>query len=206
LSVLVYTREGCCYAINFRIRNRRLTTSVRSFGNGDDLQLTIRGKKIFGRVDHLGALQSFSGVLKSEGRWNGRFSKQMLKEKVNLLIRRGRVSHRRMRRVADLILDDYGVMLSEGMNRNSKESKRRACRFQSRLTISPKSEVCGFLEHKSRNHYIRIEFVPGGKWNAKGGVTLKGGKFVFSAKSGKCQSRFEGEPQFEWKAGGFKRA
>lgn len=203
--MLVYAREGSCYAINFRIRNRRLTTSVRSFGNGDDLQLTIRGKKIFGRVDHLGALQSFSGILKAEGRWNGRFSKQLFKEKVNLLIRRGKVSHRRLRRVADLILDNSGVMLWEGINRNSKESKRRVCRFQPRLAVSAKSEVCGFIEHKSRSHHIRIEFVPGGKWNAKGGVILKGGKFVFSAKSGKCQSRFEGEPKLEWKAGGFKR-
>jgi hypothetical protein len=203
--MLVYAREGCCYAINFRIRNRRLTTSVRSFGNGDDLQLTIRGKKIFGRVDHLGDLQSFSGILKAEGRWNGRFSKQLLKEKVNLLIRRGRVSHRRLRRVAEVILDDSGVMLSEGINRNLGETKRRISRFQTRLAVSLKSEVCGTIEHKSRSHHIRIEFVPSGKWNAKGEVILKGGKFVFSAKSGECQSRFEGEPQFEWKAGGCKR-
>jgi hypothetical protein len=124
----------------------------------------------------------------------------MPKEKINLLIRRGRVSQRRLRRVADLILDDSGVLLSEGMHRNPKKSKRKTCRFENRLAVSPKFEVCGFIEHKSRSHHIRMEFVPRGKWNAQGFVKLKGGKFVFSARNGKCQSGFEGEPKFEWKA------
>jgi hypothetical protein len=53
--------------------------------------------------------------------------------------------------------------------------------------------------------YTRIELISGGRWNAKGWAKLTGGRFLFSAEAGKCQTRFEGTPRFVPKKSDFSK-
>ena len=196
LSVLVLTSQDISHSIKFQIRKRRLSTFIRSFGNDGEVNLTIKGGKISARVEYVGNLQSFSGILDTDGKWNGKLVKQLRKEKIALFIRRGKISRRGKSQVSKLLQDDSAILLYRVKSKTFRESKRKDSQFQIKLTVSPKLEVCGFIKHKSGRHYTRIELSPGGRWNAKGWIKLTGGKFLFSAESGKCQTCFEGTPHF----------
>lgn len=202
MSVLILTSEATCHSIKFQIKKRRLCTFVRSFGNDGEVNLTIKGGTISGRVEYLGNLQSFSGILDPDGKWNGKLIKQLGKEKIAIVIRRGKISRQRMSQISKLLQDDSGILLEGGKRR---KSKRGDSQFEIKFMVSPKLEICGFIKHKSGGHYIRIEFSPRGRWNARGWVKLTGARFLFSVKIGKCQTRFEGSPCFVPKRSDFRK-
>ena len=193
LITFSFMSQGTSHSIKFHIRKRRLCTFIRSFGNDGEVNLTIRGGKISARVEYLGSSQSFLGILGADGKWNGRLARQQRKEKITLFIRRGKISRRRMSQVSKLLKGDSNILLERGKRRKSKTADSQ---FEVKLTLSPKLEVSGFIKHKSGRHHTRIELIPGGRWNVKGWIKLTGGKFLFSAESGKCQTCFEGTPRF----------
>jgi hypothetical protein len=193
LSVFVLNSEATGHSIKFQIRKRRLSTFIRNFGDDGEVNLTVQGGRISGRVEYFGGLQSFSGILNPDGNWNGKFVRQLKKEKVTLLVRRGKIGHQRVSQASKFLHDDSGVLLEDGKR---KKSKTKDSQFQIKLTLSPKLEVSGLVRHRSGRHYTRIELNPGGRWNAKGWVRLTGGRFLFSAERGKCQTSFEGTPRF----------
>lgn len=202
LSVLVLTSEATCNSIKFQIRERRLCTFIRNFGDHGEISLMIKGGKISARVEYSGRSQSFLGILNPDGKWNGRLTKQLRKEKITLFIRRGKISRKRISQVPKLLQGDSNILL-ERVSR--KKSIRGDSQFKIKLTLSPKSEVAGLIEHKSGRHSTRIELSPGGRWNAKGWVKLTGGRFLFSAEIGKCQTCFEGTPRFVPKTSDFRK-
>ena len=200
--MLVLTSEATCNSIKFQIRKRRLCTFIRNFGDDGAISLTIKGRKISARVEYLGRSQSFLGILNPDGKWNGKLTKQLRKEKITLFIRRGTISRRRMSQVSKLLQGDSNILL-ERVKR--KKSKRGDSQFEIKLMLSPKLEVSGFIEHKSGRHHTRIELISGGRWNAKGWVKLTGGRFLFSREIGKCQTCFEGTPRFVPKTSDFRK-
>lgn len=193
MSVLVLTSQDISHSIKFQIRKRRLCTFIRNFGDDGEVNLTIKGGKISARVEYVGNLQSFSGILDTDGKWNDKLVKQLRKEKIALFIRRGKIGRGRMSEISKVLQGGSDILFEGGKRR---KSKREGSQFKIKLTLSPKLGVCGFIKHKSGRHYTRIEFSPGGRWNAKGWIKLTGGKFLFSAESGKCQTCFEGTPHF----------
>ena len=202
MSVLVLTSQAISHFIKFQIRKRRLCTFIRNFGDDGAISLTIKGRKISARVEYLGRSQSFLGILNPDGKWNGKLTKQLRKEKITLFIRRGTISRRRMSQVSKLLQGDSNILL-ERVKR--KKLKTAGSQFKIELTLSPKLEVSGFIEHKSGGHSTRIELSPGRRWNAKGWVKLTGGRFLFSGEIGKCQTRFEGTPRFVPKTSDFRK-
>ena len=202
MSVLVLTSQATCHSIKFQIRKRRLRTFVRNLGNDGEVDLTIKGGKISAKVEYWGRLQSFLGILNPDGKWNGKIIKQLGKEKITIVLKRGKISRQRMRQVSKLLHGDSNILLGVGKGRKSKTG---APKFEIKLTLSPKLEVSGFIKHKSGGHYTKIELSPGGRWNAKGWSKLTGGKFLFSAEVGKCKSYFEGMPRFDPKRSGFSQ-
>jgi len=193
LSVLVLTSEATCHSIKFQIRKRRLYTFIRNFGDDGEVSLTIKGGKISARVEYLGSSQSFLGILNPDGKWNGKLMKQLKKGKITVSIRRGKISRQRMDQVSKFLRGDSDILLESG--RRGK-SKRGDSQFKIKLILSAKLEVSGFIRHKSGTHYTRIELSPDGRWDAKGWVKLTAGRFLFSAKTGKCQTHFQGTPRF----------
>ena len=191
-----FMSQGTSYSIRFQMRKRRLCTFIRNFGDDGEVNLTIKGGKISARVEYLGNLRSFLGILGSDGKWNGKLIKQLRKEKITLFIRRGKISRRRMSQVSKILQGGSDILLDGGKSKGSRKSKREDSQFQIKFTLSPKLEVSGFIKHKSGKHYTRIQLIPGGRWNAKGWVKLTGGRFLFSAEIGKCQTHFEGTPRF----------
>lgn len=149
----------------------------------------------------MGNLQSFSGILDTDGKWNGKLVKQLRKEKMALFIRRGKIGRGRMSKVSKVLQGGSDILFEGGKRR---KSKREDAQFQIKLRVSPKLEVCGFIKHKSGRHYTNIELRPGGRWNVQGWVKLTGGRFLFSAEAGKCQSYFEGMPRFGPKRSDFR--
>lgn len=193
MTTSCFINLGTSHSIRFLIMKRRLCTFIKNFGDSGEIDLTIQGGRISARVEYLGSLHSFCGILNSDGKWNGKVVKQVDREKIPLFIRRGKISHQRMSQASKFLHDDSGILL-EGSKR--KKAKPEESQFQIRLTLSPKLEIYGFVKHRSSRHYTRIELGKGGRWNAKGWVTLTGGRFLFSAEAGKCQSFFEGTPRF----------
>jgi len=202
LSVLVLTSEATCNSIKFQIRKRRLCTFIRNFGDDGKISLGIKGGKISARVEYLGRSQSFLGILNPDGKWNGKLTKQLRKEKITLSIRRGKISRRRMSQVSKLLQGDSNILLKRGKRRKSETGGPK---FEIKLKLSPKLEVSGFVKHRSGRHYTTIELSPGGRWNTQGWVKLTGGRFLFSAEIGKCQTRFEGTPRFVPKKSDFRK-
>ena len=192
MQILTSETDGC--SISLRISKGRLSGFVRNFGNGGDIKLSIKAGKISARVDYLGDVRSFYGILHADGRWNGKLTRQLAEEKMTFLIKGGKTSPRVLSRLSRPLLNDPGVLLSQGKSEASRKAKGRDYQFYIGLKVFPRSEVCGLIKHKSRKNYTRIELIPGGKWNAQGWVKLTGGKFVFSAQAGRCRSRFEGKP------------
>lgn len=200
--MLVLTSEATCHSIKFQIRKRRLCTFIRNFGDDGAISLTIKGRKISARVEYLGRSQSFLGILNPDGKWNGKLTKQLRKEKITLFIRRGTISRRRMSQVSKFLQGDSSILLERDKRRKSKTADSQ---FEIKLMLSPKLEVSGFIEHKSGGHSTRIELSPGGRWSAKGWVKLTGGRFLFSGEIGKCQTRFEGTPRLVPKTSDFRK-
>jgi len=193
LTTSSFLSEGTSHSIRFQITKRRLYTFIRNFGDRGEIDLTIKGGNISGRVEYLGNLEAFWGILNPDGNGNGKLVRQLKKEKVTLLIRRGKIGHQRVSQASKFLHDDSGILLEDGKR---KKSKTKDSQFQIKLTLSPKLEVSGLVRHRSGRHYTRIELSPGGRWNAKGWVGLTGGRFLFSAEIGKCQTSFEGTPLF----------
>jgi hypothetical protein len=185
--------EGTSHSIRFQIRKRRLYTFIRNFGDGGEIDLTIKERRISAKVEYLGNLEAFWGILNSDGKWNGKVVKQINKEKIALLMRGGKISHQRMSRASKFLEDDSGNLLEGGKRRKSKTEDSQ---FRIKLTLSAKLEVSGVVKHRSNRHHTRIELSPGGRWNAKGWIRLTGGRFLFSTEMGKCQTSFEGTPLF----------
>ncbi len=188
-----FTSQGTSHSIKFQIKKLRLSIFIRNFGNDGEIDQTIKGGKISARVEYLGRLQSFLGILNPDGKWNGKLVRQLNKEKATILIRRGKIGHQRVSQASKFLHDDSGILLEDGKR---KKSKTKDSQFQIKLTLSPKLEVSGLVRHRSGRHYTRIELSPGGRWNAKGWVGLTGGRFLFSAEIGKCETSFEGTPRF----------
>jgi hypothetical protein len=200
VSVVILTSEADSRSIEFQIRKRRLSTYIRSFGDDGQVHLRIKGGRISARVEYWGGLQSFSGTLNTDGKWNGKLTKQLRRERITFLIRKGKIGRRRMNQVSEFLQGDSRILL-EGTK--TKESKRKDAQFEIKLKVSSELEVYGLVKHKSGSHYTRIELGPGGRWNAEGWVKLTGGKFLFSAERGKCQTRFEGAPRLVEGRGSF---
>jgi hypothetical protein len=193
LTKFSFMSEGTSHSIRFQIRERRLYTFIRNFGEGGEIDLTIKGRKISARVEYLGNLEAFWGILNPDGKWNGKLVKQIGKEKITLFIRKGKISHQRMSQASKFLHDDSGILLEGGKRR---KSKTKDSQFQIKLTLSPKLEVSGLVKHRSGRHYTRIELGKDRRWNAKGWARLVGGRFLFSTETGKCQTSFEGAPHF----------
>jgi len=202
LSVLVLTSQATCHSIEFQIRKRRLCTFIRNLGKNGQVDLTIKGGKISGRAEYWGSLQSFSVIFNPDGKWNGKIIKQLRKQKIAIVLRRGKISRQGMRQVSKLLHGNSEILLEVGKGRKSKKGDSE---LGIRLMLSLKHEVCGFIKHKSGRHYTKIELSPGGRWNAQGWVRLPGARFLFSAKTGKCETRFEGAPRFATKRSGFRK-
>lgn len=202
MSVLVLTSQATCHSIEFQIRKRRLCTFIRNLGKNGQVDLTIKGGKISGRAEYWGSLQSLSVILNPDGKWNGKILKQLRKEKIAIVLRRGKISRQGMRQVSKLLHGDSNILLEVG---NGRKSKRGDSELEIRLMLFPKHEVCGFIRHKSGKHYTKIELSPGGRWNAQGWVRLAGGRFLFSAQTGKCETRLEGAPRFATKRSDFRK-
>lgn len=188
-----FISQGTSHSIRFQIRKRRLCTLIRNYGDSEEIDLTTKGGRISARVEYREDLQSFLGILNSDGKWNGRFIKQLRKEKIVIIITRGKISRQRMSQVAKLLQGDSDILLEGGKRR---KSKTEGSQFQIKLILSSKLEVSGVVKHRSSRHYTSIELSPSGRWNAKGWVRLTGGRFLFSADMGKCQTSFEGTPRF----------
>lgn len=202
MSVLVLTSEATRHSIEFQIRKRRLCTFVRNLGKNGQVDLTIKGGKISGRAEYWGSLQSFSVILNPDGKWNGKIIKQLRKQKIAIVLRRGKISRQGMRQVSKLLHGNSEILLEVGKGRKSKKGDSE---LGIRLMLSLKHEVCGFIKHKSGKHYTKIELSPGGRWNAQGWVRLAGGRFLFSAETGKCETRFQGAPRFATKRSDFRK-
>jgi hypothetical protein len=158
--------------------------------------------KMSAKVKYLVDLQqSFLAILRPDGRWNGRLTKQVEKQKVTLYMPKGKISRQRMSQVSEFLQGDSYILLKGA---KAERSKRGKLLFQIKLTVSPELEVLGFMTHKSGKHYTRIELCPCGRWNAKGWVGLTGGRFLFSAEIGKCETSFEGTPRFVPKRSGLR--
>jgi hypothetical protein len=195
LSVLILTSEADHHSIQFQIKKRRLSTFLRSFGDEGKVNLKIKGGKISGRVEFREGLQSFSADLGTDGKWNGKLKKRLGKEIITFLVKKGKISHRRINLVSKLLPGNSDVLIFGGKSRASGESTSKDSQFQIKLRVSPDLELYGFIKHKSGMNYTKIELRPEGKWNAQGWVKLTGGKFLFSAETGKCEHRFEGRPR-----------
>jgi hypothetical protein len=194
LTMSSFVIQGTSHSIKFQIKKLRLSTFIKNFGYDGEVDLKIKEGKISARVEYLGDLEAFWGILNSNGRWNGKLTKQIGKKKTALFMQSGKISHHRMSQVSRLWEGN-----SETLIESEKKEKPRTkdSRFQIKLGLSPKLEVSGFILHRSGRHYTRIELRPGGRWNAKGWVRLTGGRFLFSAEIGKCQTSFEGMPRFD---------
>jgi hypothetical protein len=203
LSVLILTCQDTSHSIKFQIRKRRLCTLIRNFGNAGEINLMIKGGKISARVEYVENLQSFSGILDTDGKWNGKLIKQLRKEKIVLFIRRSKISQGRMSEVSKALPGGSDILFEGGKRR---KSKREDSQFKIRLTLSPKHEVSGIISHKSTRHYTSIELAPAGRWNAKGWIKLTGGRFLFSAELGKCKTGFEGTPRFVPRRSDFRKS
>jgi hypothetical protein len=201
LTTSSFLSEGTSHSIRFQITKRRLYTFIRNFGDRGEIDLTIKGGNISGRVEYLGNLEAFWGILNPDGKWNGKLVKQIGKEKITLFIRKGKISHQRMSQVSKILHGGSEIIL-EGSKR--RKSKTKDSQFQIKLTLSPNLEVSGFVKHRSGMHYTRIELQPSGRWNAKGWVGLTGGRFLFSAEIGRCETSFEGTPRFVPKRSGLR--
>jgi hypothetical protein len=153
LPAFSFMSQGTSHSIKFQIRKRRLCTFIRNFGDDGEVNLTIKGGKISARVEYLGSLQSFLGILGADGKWNGRLGRQVRKEKITLFIRRGKISRRRMSQVSKFLQGDSNILLERGKRRKSKTADSQ---FEIKLMLSPKLEVSGFIKHKSGRHYTSV--------------------------------------------------
>jgi len=201
LTTSSFISQGTSHSIRFQIKKRRLYTFIRNFGDRGEIDLTTKGGRISARVEYRGDLQSFLGILNPDGKWNGKLAKQVDKEKITLFMRRGKISHQRMIQASKILHDSSGVLLEGGKRRKPKTEESQ---FQIKLILSSKLEVSGVVKHRSIRHYTRIELSPSGRWNAKGWVGLTGGRFLFSAEIGKCETSFEGTPRFVPKRSGLR--